>query len=107
MGTQSGLIQRKRQMIDLALRQHKEIFPCANRQKLDECFTDDENRLFFWFNTRDESTHVLSMAKRGRCPKMFVSERVEMASQRTRRHRPTTAPKERGAVHGKVGQPAR
>jgi hypothetical protein len=28
-------------------------------KELDECFTVEDDRLCFWFNTEDESTHVL------------------------------------------------
>ncbi len=91
MGTRVGVMQRKRLLIDFAMQQYEEIFPCANREKLDDCFTDDEGRLFFWFNTRDESTHVLSVAKRGRQPSVLASMGCNSRSKGAKRQTLSTA----------------
>ena len=42
-----------------AVLKHKFIYPCSNRPNFKECFTRNEDKLFFWFNTEDQSTHVL------------------------------------------------
>jgi hypothetical protein len=49
----------KRLMIAKAKERFKNIHPCGHRRKLDECFTIEDNKLCFWFNTEDDSTHVL------------------------------------------------
>ncbi|MDD5674818.1 MAG: hypothetical protein PHC61_11680 [Chitinivibrionales bacterium] len=49
----------RQRMIQRALALHKKIYPCANRRKLQDCFTSEEDRIFFWFNTEDQTTHVL------------------------------------------------
>lgn len=51
-------IQQK--MISQARRQYQQIFPCATKNSLRECFTVEGKRVFFWFNTADETTHVLA-----------------------------------------------
>jgi hypothetical protein len=56
------LAERKHQMIRQALDEHREIFPCGGRVGLGECFTIHREKVLFWFNTRDDSTHVLMMA---------------------------------------------
>lgn len=50
----------QKQMISQARRQYHQIFPCATKGSLRECFTVEENRILFWFNTADETTHVLA-----------------------------------------------
>jgi hypothetical protein len=50
----------KQRMIRRALAEHREVYPCADRTDLWDCFTSEKNRLMFWFNTRDASTHMLS-----------------------------------------------
>jgi hypothetical protein len=46
-------------LIDKAIEIHKKIFPCSRTETLADCFTRHENKLFFWYNTEDQSTHVL------------------------------------------------
>lgn len=47
-------------MISQAVEMYREIYPCTTKQKLGECFTTEGTMLMFWFNTTDESTHVLA-----------------------------------------------
>jgi transposase len=54
----------ERQLIDKATRKHKKIYPCAHKGNIDECFTRDEGRLMLWFNTEDQSTHVVTTGVR-------------------------------------------
>lgn len=46
-------------MIFQATQLYKEIYPCRSKTDLSDCFTTEGNQVFFWFNTSDESTHVL------------------------------------------------
>ncbi|MBN1602252.1 MAG: hypothetical protein JW915_11625 [Chitinispirillaceae bacterium] len=46
-------------LIDKAVALHQKIYPCAKKERFADCFTIHENRLFFWYNTEDQSTHVL------------------------------------------------
>ena len=50
----------KKQLIRRALAKHKEILPCLRRKNLDACFTEEDDNLLFWYNTKDRSTHVVS-----------------------------------------------
>ena len=51
---------KKRELIYRALSEYKTIFPCGKNETLDECFTQEGNLLLFWFNTDDDSTHLLA-----------------------------------------------
>ncbi len=42
-----------------ALERYQKIYPCSERRDFSECFTVEGNRLYFWFNTEDDSTHVM------------------------------------------------
>ena len=50
----------KKKMIAEAEKKYRKILPCSSRRSLDECFTIEKNRVVFWFNTEDFSTHMLS-----------------------------------------------
>lgn len=50
----------KRKLIAEAENKYRVIFPCATRQSLDESFTIEENIIIFWFNTEDDSTHMIT-----------------------------------------------
>ena len=47
-------------LIKKAKNEYKKIFPCSHRVKLEECITRDKERIYLWFNTEDESTHVVT-----------------------------------------------
>lgn len=49
----------KLRLIQKAIDEYKRIFPCTNAKHLNDCFTFTGNRLFFWFNTEDNSTHIV------------------------------------------------
>jgi hypothetical protein len=53
-----GELEQK--LIKKAMQKHKKIFPCARRGNFDRCFTREDDRLLFWYNTTDKSTHVIS-----------------------------------------------
>jgi hypothetical protein len=52
--------QLKRDMIAEAMEKYKNIFPTQSKTSLNECFTAESGKLLFWFNTEDESTHVIT-----------------------------------------------
>jgi hypothetical protein len=53
-----GELEQK--LIKKAMQKHKKIFPCARRGNFDACFTKEDDRILFWYNTTDRSTHVIS-----------------------------------------------
>jgi hypothetical protein len=50
----------EKSLIRQAKSEYKKIFPCSHREKLEHCITRDEERVYLWFNTEDQSTHVLT-----------------------------------------------
>ena len=50
----------KKEMIQKAKEQYRQIYPCSAKKKLRDCFTVEEDQMLFWFNTTDETTHVLT-----------------------------------------------
>ena len=50
----------KEKLLTKAKDQYREIYPCSDLEDLSQCFTVIDNTVFFWFNTKDQSTHVLS-----------------------------------------------
>jgi uncharacterized protein YqeY len=54
--------QMKSKMIRQARERFKKIYPCAKRADLADCFTTEGDMVMFWFNTADQSTHILTMA---------------------------------------------
>lgn len=38
---------------------YKNITPCGTKTSFDDCFTIYGDKIFFWFDTEDESTHLL------------------------------------------------
>lgn len=48
------------QMIVKATEMYRVIYPCSSKMELGECFTTEGNLVIFWFNTSDESTHVMT-----------------------------------------------
>jgi hypothetical protein len=52
-----------------AIDRYERIYPCSDRNDFNECFTVEDGRLLFWFNTEDQSTHVMSARmERGQSP---------------------------------------
>ncbi len=51
--------EEKMRLIQKAIDEHERIFPCGSAALLDDCFTVNEDKLLFWFNTEDDSTHLL------------------------------------------------
>lgn len=46
-------------MIDEAIAEYGEIFPCYNVKFLKDSFTMSDHNMYFWFNDKDNSTHVV------------------------------------------------
>jgi len=55
------IAKAKQQMIRRARRRFIDIRPCATKKRLADCFTFEQGRLMFWFNTEKNSTCMLSM----------------------------------------------
>ncbi len=51
--------KREEKLLKQAQDIYKFITPCGTKQSFDECFTEYGDKLFFWFDTEDESTHLL------------------------------------------------
>ncbi len=50
----------KKSLIESACKQYREIFPCGSMESIEEGFTVEGKMLLFWFNTEDNSTHLLT-----------------------------------------------
>jgi hypothetical protein len=46
-------------LIRAAVSEYQKILPCDFAKTWQDCFTVRGNRLLFWFNTTDNSTHVI------------------------------------------------
>jgi len=51
--------QIKDKLIQRARQKYKVILPPNTKTDLSDCFTTEGRRVCFWFNTSDNSTHVL------------------------------------------------
>lgn len=49
----------KSKLIEDARKKYDEIYPASKHKTLQESFTQEENDLIFWFNTKDGSTRIL------------------------------------------------
>ena len=50
----------KQILINRAKSKFKQIHPCSTKEKLRDCFTVEGDKMIFWFNTEDETTHILT-----------------------------------------------
>ena len=48
-------------LIQRAKMQFGIIYPCTGKKYFEECFTVADDKLYFWFNTMDKSTRMMSM----------------------------------------------
>ncbi len=46
-------------LLGQAAAMHDKIFPCTATNEFEQCFTRDEGKLCFWYNTADQSTHMV------------------------------------------------
>lgn len=51
--------ERKEALMYKAWVEHGDIEPCSSKVSLMDCFTIEGKALLFWFNTSDNSTHLL------------------------------------------------
>jgi hypothetical protein len=42
-----------------AVHNYKKIFPCGTTNSFSDCFTIQDGKLLFWFDTEDHSTHMV------------------------------------------------
>ncbi|MDO5575454.1 MAG: hypothetical protein Q4F84_00120 [Fibrobacter sp.] len=47
-------------LLNKATNIHKKIYPCAQNTDFEPCFTSDDTHVYFWYNTEDNSTHVVN-----------------------------------------------
>jgi len=59
------MTELEEQLIKKACERHKKIFPCRHRSGFEHCFTRDNEKVYFWFNTEDQSTHVIAADAQG------------------------------------------
>jgi hypothetical protein len=50
----------EKKLMNKASKMHDKIFPCASDKDFKHCFSRENNRLYFWYNTEDKSTHVIA-----------------------------------------------
>jgi hypothetical protein len=50
----------KERMIRQAMTQYGSICPLPHKTSFSDCFTCGNNTLIFWFNTEDNSTHLIA-----------------------------------------------
>ena len=54
------MVELERRLIRKAKQKHRKILPCSRERTFSTCFTQTDDRLLFWYNTHDRSTHVVS-----------------------------------------------
>ncbi len=59
----------KYRMITEAIENYNSIFPSGNNASLEDCFSINGDQLFFWFNTEDQSTHLIVKSLHNTNPK--------------------------------------
>jgi hypothetical protein len=53
------MTELEQSLIRKASEMHDTIYPCPHRVDFTNCFTRDKDRVYFWFNTEDQSTHIV------------------------------------------------
>lgn len=53
------MTDKKEKLVKLATERFGTIFPCGQKE-LEDSFTEDAGYLIFWFNDRENSTHIVS-----------------------------------------------
>jgi hypothetical protein len=48
----------KMTLLQKALNKYGKIFPCGTKNTFNECYTQFEDMILFWFDTEDHSTHI-------------------------------------------------
>jgi hypothetical protein len=52
--------QMKTKLIRKALKKYKRIYPCSKCKGFPDSFTRNGNTIYFWFCTKDKSTHLVA-----------------------------------------------
>ena len=52
--------REEKRLIKKAQSVYKKIFPCGGKESFKDCFTKYEDKLFLWFDTEDQSTHIMT-----------------------------------------------
>jgi hypothetical protein len=53
------MTELEKSLVRKASEMHTAIFPCGPAKGFEQCFTQEEEKVCFWFNTGDRSTHVV------------------------------------------------
>jgi hypothetical protein len=53
-------VNQKNRMIKRASKTYGDISTCIHKKTFADCFTVVEDKLYFWFNSRDTSTHLIT-----------------------------------------------
>jgi hypothetical protein len=53
------LVRITQTLVKKAKEKYGDIFPCVNKNDFSECLTEEIGSIILWFNTSDNSTHVL------------------------------------------------
>lgn len=51
--------QLKEKLYNKAIEKHEIIFPCREHKDFENCYTHENGKLHFWYNTEDGNTHML------------------------------------------------
>ena len=52
--------KEEKELIKKARSMYKKIYPVGGRETFNGCFTKYGEKLFLWFDTEDQSTHVVT-----------------------------------------------
>lgn len=52
--------REEKRLIKKAKNVYKRIFPCGGKESFKECFSKYNDKLFLWFDTEDDSTHLIT-----------------------------------------------
>jgi len=50
----------KQELRQEAEEKHGKIYPSGHHENLDQCYTEAEGKLLFWFNVEDKTTKMLT-----------------------------------------------
>ena len=53
------MTELEKNLVRKASEKHATIFPCVPKKGFEHCFTQDKEKVYFWFNTVDRSTHMV------------------------------------------------
>jgi hypothetical protein len=63
-----GMNKVEKKLIEQAKKTYKRIHPCGTKDTLSECFTNVDGTIIFWFNTDDQSTHLITCTSQNQSP---------------------------------------